>query len=358
VFRLTREVAQIPGGPDRRFALLEALYGANWKPHDALLSADRQWRELALLMLDRGQVNRAGAVAETVSAPYALIEMRADRRFDPLIDRDAPRYEAEEAAARRLDLLEEAAGRSPDRLQAYNAVAGVLIESRRTTEALKLLDEVLARASAPNGGKPAFTDTGEELAWTMDYRARALAQLGRYDEAVTQLRAAAERPEYGEPNVSQSINLAGLLSALGRAREAQAVTDAVLVRQLSPYGRMQAEAVRACARAQLGDRAGVARSLAYLQSHEADAPPALQDALICAGDLSGAARLYVARLTDPERRTAALAELQDYAAPPSMTPLERELARRRLLVRSRAEVRAAIARVGRIEHYNLLQAPG
>lgn len=358
VFRLTREAADIPGGADRRFRLLEALYGANWKPSDVLLSADRQWRELALQMLDRGQINRAGAVAETVSGPYAMIEMRVDRRFDPLIDREADRYGPEAAAARRLETLEQATMDAPGRLQGYNAVAGVLIESRRTTEALKLLDEVLARATAPNGGRPVFADAAEELAWTMDYRARALAQLGRYDEAVAQLRAAAERPEYGGPNISQSLSLAALLLALDRAQEADAVAAGLLARDLSPYGRMQAEAVRGCARAHAGDREGSAQSLAWLKAHQADAPQALQETLICAGDLAAAARLYVDRLGDPEQRTAALSELQDYAAPPVMTPLQREIARRRLLLRARPEVRAAIARVGRIEHYNLLPMPG
>jgi tetratricopeptide (TPR) repeat protein len=237
-------------------------------------------------------------------------------------------------------------------------VAGVLIESRRTIEALKLLDEVLARAAAPNGGRPAFPDAGEELAWTMDYHARVLAQLGRYDEAVAELRAAAQRPEYGGPNISQSINLAGLLASLGRFQEADAIAGAVLARDLSPYGRMQAEAVRGCARVQANDRSGAAGSLAFLKAHQADAPQALQEALICAGDLDGAARLYVDRLRDPDRRIAALSELQDYAAPPVTTPLQRELARRRLLVRARPAVRAAIAKVGRIEHYNLLQMPG
>jgi tetratricopeptide (TPR) repeat protein len=357
VFRLTREAGQIPGGPDRKYALLEALYSANWKPTDAFVSADRQWRELAAMMLDRGAVNRAGAVAEAVAGPYAMIEMRADRRFDPVIDRETPRFAAEAAAARRLDLLEDAVVGAPDRLQGYNAVAGVLIESRRTTQALKLLDEVLERATAPNGGRPAFVDTGEELAWTMDYRARALAQLGRYDEAVAQLRTAAQRPEYGQPNVSQSIGLAGLMSALGHSQEAVETAGRVLARELSPYGRMQAEAVRGCARAQGGDRVGAAQSIAYLRAHQADAPAALQEALICAGDLQGAARLYVERLSDPERRTAALAELQDYVAPPVMTPLQQDIARRKRMVRSRPDVRAAIARVGRIEHYNLLQIP-
>jgi tetratricopeptide (TPR) repeat protein len=355
VFRVTREVASVPGGPERKFSLLEALYGANWRPSDAFLSADRQWRELAQLMIDRGQLNRAGAVAETVAGPYALIEMRADRRFDPVIDREAPRFEAAAAAARRLETLQVAAADQPYRLSGLNAVAGVLIETRRTTEALKLLDDTLARATAADAS---FIDAGEELAWTMDYRARALVQLGRFDDAVAQWRAAAGRSEGGRPNVSQTINLASLYLDLGRAGEAAAVAGQALERDLSPFGAMQAQGVLACALQRAGDRVGAARALAYLRRREADAPPALQEALLCMGALDEAARLYVARLDDPERRAQALVELQDYVRPPAATPVQNAREMRRLTVRARPEVRAAIARVGRIERYNLLPMAG
>jgi tetratricopeptide (TPR) repeat protein len=355
VFRLTREVASIPGGPERRFSLLEALYQANWAPSDAFVSADRQWRDLMLMMVERGQLNRAGAVAEGLVGPYALIGLRADRRFDEVIDRAAPRYEPEAAAARRLETLEIAAAEQPRRLTGINAVAGVLIQTRRTTEALKLLDETLARAAAPDA---AFVDADEELAWTMDYRARALVQLGRFDEAVAQWRVAAQRPELGQPNVSQTINLAGLYADLGRSAEAAAVADQALALDLSQFGRMQALAVRACALHEAGDRAGAARDLAEMRAHAADAPAALEGALLCAGALDAAARLYVARLADPDLRGAALEELQDYVAPPVATPLQEKRARGLAAVRARPQVRAAIARVGRVEHYNLLQMPG
>ena len=355
VFRLTRDVAAVPGGPERKFSLLEALYSANWRPTDAFLSADRQWRELAQLMIDRGQINRAGAVAETVVGPYALIEMRADRRFDAVIDRDAVRFEAEAAAARRLETLEIAAAEQPYRLSGVNAVAGVLIQTRRTTEALKLLDQTLAQAASPDA---VFIDAQEELAWTMDYRARALVQLGRFDDAVAQWRAAAARPERGQPNVSQTLNLASLYADLGRPGEADATAGEALKRGLSPYGQMQAEAVRACALHAAGDRAGSAEALGYLRAHQKDSTPALQDALLCTGALDEAAGLYKARLADPDQRAAALAELQDYVRPPAATPLQQETARRRLAVRARPDVRAAIARVGRVERYNLLPMSG
>lgn len=355
VLRLVREVETIPGGPDRKFSLLEALYQANWTPADAFLLADRQWRDLAEAMIERGQINRAGAVAENISGPYALIEMRADRRFDAVIDRDAPRFEAEVVAARRLDLMRIAAAEQPGRLTGVNAVAGMLLQTRRTTEALALLDDALARASAP---RAPYVDADEELAWTMDYRARSLVQTGRFDDAVAQWRTAAERPEQGHPNVSQTINLANLYTLLGRYEEAVTTVSEAISRDPSPFGRMLALGIRACALHGAGDRTGSARDLAELRAHQADSPSALEEAYLCTGALDAAAQLYVQRLADPEQRGAALAELQDYVRPPAATPAQQERERRRLAVRARHDVRAALARVGRVERYNLLPIAG
>ena len=209
----------------------------------------------------------------------------------------------------------------------------------------ELVDAALARAEAD---AEAFTDADDFRNWMLNMRGYFLYDLGRTEEGRAALAEAAGLEERGEVNVSNIINYGGYLVAEGRAAEVVALIPRI--GRASPYGQGWIESLRACAGAQLNDEAQRKKGLEYLAAHEADNPAAYSRALLCSNDLDGAAALMIRRLGGKDTRTGALLSLQ--VTPLTRTdslPFARTLRARFTAVRDRADVRAAVDRVGRIE---------
>ena len=115
---------------------------------------------------------------------------------------------------------------------------------------------------------------------------------------------------------------------------------------------MQVESIHHEAGLYLKDSKMANEAMRYLREHTDDAPGAYEGALERSGDLDAAAARLIARLSDPESRTETLVELQEYKETPAPPAVIKERRRSRS-VRARADVRAAVAKVGRIEHYDL-----
>jgi len=161
----------------------------------------------------------------------------------------------------------------------------------------------------------------------------------------------ARLPENGGLNVSQAINLGELYANLGKANKA---AEAIArVGTMSPYGRMQLEDVKLRIAIGRHDKSAVARHMAYIREHRADAVLTWEFALLLHGDLDQAAALLIERLEKPEWRSDALAAVQSYDAPIHRTPLEQRIFDRMQAIVARPDVQAALRKVGRIEHVNL-----
>jgi tetratricopeptide (TPR) repeat protein len=318
---------------------------------------DGLWVILAGGLADQGHVTRAATVAQRISNPWVLASMRADRRFDGLFDHAAARFDPEAAWGAQLEMRRKLMADHPAELSYVSDYVGELIYTHHPDMALKLIDDALARVAAAPKGKPAYTDLDDKLIWIKDARAHALFELSRADEAVAMLVTASAEKENGGANVSQVINLGELYVRLGRPQDAlNSVARAVT--NMSPYGRMQAEGVKAWAYAQLADKENLAKSLAYVRAHETDAPGSLPDVLIGANDLDGAAAIYIRRLADPDTRLQALDELQAYAPSLHTTPVMQESDRRWRALVARPDMKAAIDKVGRVNSYSFMAAPG
>ncbi|MHA6204118.1 hypothetical protein ACXU4B_06840 [Dyella soli] len=151
-------------------------------------------------------------------------------------------------------------------------------------------------------------------------------------------------------NVSQIINLGSFYAGLHRPGEALAMVSEL--GPMSPFGRMQLEIVKLEIALQQGDRAAVATHLAYMREHRADAIATWQSALLVAGDLDAAADLLVERLDHEEWRSAALDDMQQYADM-RLTPVDAQCLQRWRAIIARPAVQQALAKVGRVEHFNL-----
>lgn len=325
------------------FELLDSLFSAEWLSDGTQPSG--LWVDLAALLLERGNTERAVSVAALIDSARSVLALRIDRRFDSITRAVPQRFDVAavaraEVAAARVKALESASLLEPRvRLQA------LLLGELQFDQALTIADDVIATVGQGDGAK-AYEDFADEYAWILDQRSIALQRLGRWDEAVLQLRRAARRPEQGELNVSQALNLGLLYAELGRSAEAlDAVTD---LGALNAYGRMQLERVRLMAAVQLGDHAAMEARLDYLRQHRADAMSTYQTVLLDAGRADEAAAFLVERLRSDLWRSEALLDMQTYAAvvQPQWVR-DRTLLWRRVI--ARADVQQELAEVGRIE---------
>ncbi|HTQ13275.1 MAG TPA: hypothetical protein VMH86_05305 [Rhizomicrobium sp.] len=322
--------------------LLSGLHARKWHPTNPFWTADTMWRALAALDLAAGDDAGARAALEDMVEPDTFIGVWTDRRFDAVTAGAGPELGA--IAAARLASLKALSAAHPDLLEGVVDVALQLIEQGRAQEALAMMDDALARTARDH----AYADQDEQRNWALDTRAVALYRLGRFDDSVAARVKAAAMKEDGGVNVSQAINLANLYNDL--ARPADALAALATLGPMSGYGRMQAELERVCADAQLKDADGLAQSLGYMRAHLDDAPNSAIQAELCAGNQDKAAALLIAQLADPVRRGDALVPLQDWAPMPE-GPHDKAMDAAWDALKARPDVRAAVARVGRIESW-------
>ncbi|MGD0192858.1 MAG: hypothetical protein ABSD74_19145 [Rhizomicrobium sp.] len=348
IFQVERLARSLAGGQDRDLALLGALFAAHWHPSDVFNSADALWLRLARLKLERGDPVGAANAAAAIETTGSVINVRIDKRFDSLVKADPSRFDIDATLARDLATVRAQAAAAPDKLEGINETATILITVNKPDEALAILDDAIAKAEAGKAKKQPFSDYDDQINWAENNRAIALGHLGRFDEALAQLAKAAAKPEDGNPNVSQAINLAEAYDDAGRPKEALAAVENLEMGTPSPYGRMSLQYARACAYAQLHDDINLEKSIAYIKAHAADAPTVYSDALLCTNDLDGAAKAYLEALDNPEQRTATLYRFQTFLKPAHQQPVAAEFDRRFAEVRDRADIRAKIELYGRI----------
>lgn len=352
IWGVLRAASDVDPSGARALNVHEALSLANYKPEDGITDSGLRMAH-ARLLLRFNLVDAARERLRTISTPGLLMEIRITRLFDPL--RTDPAFEArlDLAAAAESDIVRERAeaAAAPRRLGETLDYVRALRMLGREAEALEALNAVLAPAQGPDGAS-LFDDHRDQLNWAINEKAYILYGMHRAEEARETFRQAIAALERGSPNVSQTINFASRLQAEGRPREALDVL--ATLRDASSYGDMWAAAVRACAAEQLGDAALRTEALAFLAEHENDNPAARTNALLCVNDVDGAAALYIRRLSDEQHQASALKALQIYTIVG-----ERDLAREPELrarlnqVRARADVRAAVDAVGRIEEIPL-----
>ncbi len=305
--------------------------------------------EHARLLASAGRIEQARTRLDTVLEPRHLMLVRIDRAFDGL--------RGEAGFERRLDLVaaaeanvaraEAAIAAAPRKLSRVLDAAQALRMLWRNDEALALLDRHLAAAQGADAAR-SYDDVADNLNWLLNERAYILYDLNRPDEARAAFGLSIAVGEHGGWSVSQVINFASMLEAEGRGADALEVLRTV--GRASPYGDMWVAAVRVCAAEQQGDAALVGEAMRFLRAHVDDNVSAAARAYLCVNDLDAAAALYVRRRQDLEMRGDALLALQTHREAPSGALPRLAVLRQRLdQVRSRADVRAAVEAVGRIE---------
>ena len=324
---------------------LQALFDMNWDDHTG--SANTLWRDLTLLWLKQGNMQKAILVSQRIASARAVVSMIVDKRFDPITQ--GRTFDVDQMSKKELLDARAAVSAAPDQLKPVTVLQQALLDTHHYAEALAVSDEVIAKVGDGQGAN-AYKDFDQFYVWVLDARARALVRLGRWNEAVNQWEHAARRPEQGAMNVSQVINLASLYTKLQRPKEAlNTLSD---IGEMAPYGRMQLELVKLKAAVQLNDQAAITEHLNYLRTHRTDAITAWQSALVVTNNIDAAADLLVERLDNETWRSDALVSMQDYLDT-TETPISAEQTQRWKRVVAQPKVQKALTKVGRIEHFNL-----
>jgi tetratricopeptide (TPR) repeat protein len=330
-----------------RRRMLVVLTAPGFEPVEPLAFGDHYKSQLAGILVDEGKTKEATTLVSRITVPTMLVSTSLDPRLRPLLPAG---FNARAATERFLATLRDLSASHTGSLAVVLEVATTLRQLGRPEEALATLQAV-----DPEGPRAAkFNDLDDQRIWWWDGLARTHQLLGRYDDAVTAFRHAAQQQEDGGKNVSQTINLGHAQIRFGRPGDALKTIAAFEMGgyNASPYGLMELALVRGCARSMLTDSA-VASDIAFAAEHEKDHPSALFSLYLCVGDLDGAAKVLIHDLDDRERRADKLLLLSDFDPYPASLPLapyETKLPE----LKARPDVRAAIARSGGTRRINLL----
>ena len=344
IFRLQHD----PARHADYLSLANALFAAKYTGElDA--QPDGLWSDLILEALAHQDLARARELVGRVETPGTILAMRIDKRFDALVQADKKRFDLAVAMRRTSKELEKRMSAEPKRLAVVVQYLYALQDQGRFREVLSVSGAALKKIAAAPAESPAYDDLDRSLNWLYNHRARAFAHVGRWDDAVATMETGSRQVEHGSDNVSQAINLAAQYNDAGRPRQAlDALGGIDWAVSLSPYGRMQFQAVRYDAYLLLGDAAAAEQTLAYLREHHEDAENTWQYVMLESGDEDGAAAGLIARLKDTELRGEALKTVQIYPDSPRTPRMQAEHDRWQKLI-ARADVRAAIDQVGRVE---------
>lgn len=341
------EVMKDAGAAVERTRVLKLLASEAYAPAETFGSNDEFRFSYAQDRLAAGDTAAAGPVVRKLEDPRNIAAASLDPRMRGYLTELNVRAAAEKMLARHREWV----AREPDRLRPLVAAAENLRQLGRAKEAIDLL-----KTAEPRLDKLTATEDSDHVNWWWNELARNYELLRRPDEVVEAYRMGMKASEGGLPNVSQLINLALVQNRLGRPGDALAtlaVRD-LSAKDASPYGHMLYRRARACALHLSSRGAEAAADVAYIKSHEKDAPAAVTNLYLCLGDMEAAAASAIRRLDDPELRPDLLLELSDYELAPPLLPTDR-VAQNLQALKKRADVQAAIQRAGGTRRFNLAE---
>jgi tetratricopeptide (TPR) repeat protein len=333
-------IARLPASSPHSSRLIESLLKAGWAPNVG--GESHVAYRLALAQVIAGRRDDARQTLEGVEDADALLKVRVDPRFDGLYDAGSPRWDVGATAQRSVADLRAKSILSPDRLEPVAALAFAMLAVGEHEDLIAVVDEIKDAVARSRAGPPAYRDQDEYLPWLRDYRSIALRRLGRHEEALAELAAAAAS---GPETVSQVLNLAVLQCSLERPDDALASLDRAGA--MSGYGRMVKTLVQQCAALQKGDGEAAAAALSTLRRDHGDTPGVLIEGLLRIGGLDEAATVLIAWLDSPDLRGEALARVQDFREEPPLRGDATAAANSKKLL-ARTDVQAAIRRAGRV----------
>jgi tetratricopeptide (TPR) repeat protein len=333
--------------------LLDALARAAYVSPDPLTSVDDLWRDHAIELDRAGRAAEVPAALARITDADVLMMVRVDRRFARFVGADPARYEPRRALEARLTGLAALKGQSglDAEVKGLATVHEVMILHR-----LGRLEEARALAERTLTPLPSREVDG----WLKREIGMILWDQGRFDEALAWLDTHGRGRD-----AAWLITRGSYLEAAARPKEVLALVDPVEAPGLDADSEARADYAwilvqKACALQQLGRRSELKRTVAWLEAERFTAPDtesAYGWAALCAGDRAAVRDIYLRRLADPFEAADALVALGDFRDPPGVSARSRQLSKQQKSFRNDPAVKAAAAKAGKIETFDLMQSP-
>jgi tetratricopeptide (TPR) repeat protein len=350
VFKTERRLRVAPAAHRRFFAALDR---GRWTPTYVFETPQWLWLRYVNLLLADGDLAGARRIAARLTRPEILQRMRLDKRYDALLAADPGHFDVRYAALATLASDQALLAANPNDGGGIDIVARDLRILGRAADVLPMVDAALAQPG------PLLKRETDYRTWMLNDRADALYDLGDFEGSVEFLKKAAAPGPGGAVTVSQAINLAGVLNAVGRPDEAVSTLAPFDTPEAkaatSPYGLMWVAAERACAYYALNQVDKAEASRAFTRDHATDNQGAVIKAGVCANDLDYVAATFIQRLETADGRAEALFQLSDFRMA-KLTQVDVVMAARMQTLKARPDVRAAVSKAGRTETIDLIGA--
>ena len=332
----------IDDDPDLALTALQRITAFAWKDPQTQRAARNEWAMAYGWQLgDHGRAADAARAVAQADDPRVLMYIAADRRFEAAWT-PATRFDwtaLEEASVTRVHAEMDA---TPGKLAPVHELLSGLRALGRYDEAIQVGEAYRARLQDGE----TFDDAEEQADWVLILLANSLLDTGKVKEAEAVFIEAIGGDDKRAGSTDVRMNWAGRLLDLARPQDVLKVLSGIDLDYVTPYGETWIDSQKTCAQNDI-DAKAAEPMLESLRKRRDENPGALSQALICMNRLDEAAALLIWRLQTPEHRSGALDPFWNAKAPPYIPPWLAEFERRRQSILVRADVKAALAKVGR-----------
>lgn len=347
--RAWRTFHALEGDRPTQRRLLQAFADANYFSYAG--DSAFMWLALAEMHLEVGRPDLARKVVERVTNVRDRFRLHVDRRFDAPTTEPPSRFDVRATAQHHLGLIGLQAEFNPENAYVWRELAETKLVMGDHAGLIDWVTRLLKRVGEPD---PDDRDerslkNGYNQAWLLYSRGVAHARLGDTERALADMKRAVEMPMTENGRALHRRHLAQLQCYLGNPTEAMQ-----LLRGLDQTFSLRETIIDVrilhCVAAQSGDPDLLPGMVTNSERIFLPKNPMLAvESHLWAGSIDGAERILIDRLESTEFRGEALLFVQSGLHTNGM-PGRSVFDRNRKALLARPAVKAAIEKVGRLEH--------
>lgn len=327
------------------FALLFALKENGYKGPEEQYRTTGLMQELALLYLDRNEVNKALVLIYDINDTDIILETLIDNRYQPLWDKFVYKSHASLDEILKMEIQEnkEAMEEMPDKTSFVGWYADSLRKAGRPKDAIKVYKEALDNIDS-------FTlEEDDDVLWLLNGLAYSYQDVGNLKKSFKVFDEISETKLEDNPSaISQHINHSISLLEAGRFEEALKRLETLSMEYSSDFGDMFISMGKACALHETGQTGAASKIGDQMLADWKNNSSAAQLALLCLERYEDSVTLFINRLNDEAERASLLVAIQKYQQGPYQLPYKAELFRRYEKVKNDPRVLVEIEKYGRV----------